>query len=348
MKLNVLTEFDVLFEVSTLTITAMDFEKAKSKLINDLNDLGLKGDTYYTKNLKIFDKYIKTFKKNMVLDNKNTFDFLFKDEDNYSSFIFLNVLLGNRKIYENIDLFTNDDLRLEFLNAYNDMYETDFSSSTVKSLENILLFLDSSNFNETTKWWFMLVLDNPKKYYSQFISLINKNINAFYKAVESIKKDLPKLINNYVKYINNDKHGLFKSLISNLDDSFTIIPSMSMSIVALIPSPNNLSYVGLLFEDLYDSQMNSMGLRGDLVYKLKSLSDKSKMDILLLLKSGAKYSLEIAEALKLTPATVSYHMSHLLECGMVSLTKEYGKAYYQLSKENIKLFINDLENTLLS
>lgn len=344
MKLNISTELDLLFEVPSLLMASMDFEKSKSVLIKELDKIGLNGEVYYNKNLKILEKYVKSFKKNMVIND--TDKFLLEEKDLHANMVFIYVLLNNRKIYENIDLYTNNDLRLSFLQTYNDMFETTFPSSSIESLENILLFLNQLNFNETTKWRFVLILENPKKYYSTFIDLINKNIDAYNDAIKSISKHLPKLLNNYVSYIENDRHSLLNSSIGKLNEEFTVIPSLIA--IGFIVTHTSTIYAGLLLEPLYNAQVNSMGSRGDLVLKLKSLADKSKLEILLLLKTGSKYSLEIADALKLTPATVSYHMSSLLECAMVSVSKKDGRSYYELSAKSIEDFLNELKKTLLS
>lgn len=347
MKINISTELDILFEIPILISSCVDIEKTKSQYIKELHELGINGDIYYSKNLKVLDKYMKTFKKYMKLDKEEMF-FIQTDDPNdnvlFANIFFICIFLSNRKIYEDLDSFNNEELRSDFLKIYNEFYETNFSFNNLKSLDDILLFLKSTDFSEKTKWKFTLILENPKKYYSMYIDLINKNISAFNKTLSTLEKPLKPLLEKYLKYVEYDKHKLIKPLFENYN-SISILPSVITT--GLISIPNNIAYVGVFLEDLYDSQFDSLGGKGNLIYKLKSLADKSKMDIILLLKSEPKYSLEIAEALKLTPATVSYHMSNLLECSMVSLMKKEGKSYYYIDEENIKLFIKDLENTLL-
>ena len=55
------------------------------------------------------------------------------------------------------------------------------------------------------------------------------------------------------------------------------------------------------------------------------------------------YDLEIAEELKLSPPTVSHHMSVLLENGLVDVEKKEGKVYYTLSKERLREAVGELE-----
>ena len=73
---------------------------------------------------------------------------------------------------------------------------------------------------------------------------------------------------------------------------------------------------------------------------LKLLGDKSKFEILCLLKSHGRYNLEIADELHLTPATASHHMSMLLGNHMVTVEKKDGRVYYQLNREALQEIIN--------
>ena len=84
-----------------------------------------------------------------------------------------------------------------------------------------------------------------------------------------------------------------------------------------------------------------------MLIKLKALSDGSKLGIIASLKVSPKYNLEIAQHLGLTAATMSHHMSVLLNCGLVGVEKREGKVYYHIEKENLQELINELKETLL-
>lgn len=345
MDLNILNELDIEIEIpSLLQICALDYETYKLKIIEQLNTLGFEGKSYYNKKFKTLDKYVKTFKKHMVLSDDDKF--FIDAEDLNANMTFLFVLVNNRNIYKNIDSFTNHDLKIEFLKSYNSNFETTYPNSSIESLEGILSLLNESTLNEKSKWRFLLVMQNPKTYYSHLVELINKNLDAYNKAIKSIEKDLKVLINKYIKYVEKDGYKLLNTTLSNLSNNFTVIPSLVFQ--SILVATDNVIYLGLYIESLQNDQVTSMGIKGDLVLKLKALSDKSKMDILLLLKSGSKYNLEIAEALNLTPATTSYHMGSLLDCSMVSVTKDEGKCYYHLEPSSIQKLIDELKSTFLS
>ena len=68
----------------------------------------------------------------------------------------------------------------------------------------------------------------------------------------------------------------------------------------------------------------------------------------MLLKGTGKYNLEIAEELRLTPATASHHMGLLLSNQFVAVEKKDGKVYYRLNRETIEEMIRYLEGVFLS
>lgn len=65
------------------------------------------------------------------------------------------------------------------------------------------------------------------------------------------------------------------------------------------------------------------------------------------LKERGKYNLEIAEELKLTPATASHHMGILLCNHFVTVEKRDGKVYYQFNQEAFGEMIRLLEEIFL-
>ena len=68
---------------------------------------------------------------------------------------------------------------------------------------------------------------------------------------------------------------------------------------------------------------------------LKILGDRSKFQILCVLRQGGKYNSELAEELGLTPATMSHHMSILLANQLVTVEKREAKLRYQLNREAV-------------
>ena len=77
-----------------------------------------------------------------------------------------------------------------------------------------------------------------------------------------------------------------------------------------------------------------------------ALSDKTRRDILTLLKQGRKSAGEIAEAIPVTGAAISRHLSVLKEADLIRDEREGKYIYYELNAsvlEEIMLWIKTLK-----
>lgn len=83
------------------------------------------------------------------------------------------------------------------------------------------------------------------------------------------------------------------------------------------------------------------------VDKWRSLSDKSRIRILCLLKEREMFGQELTEALGLSNATISHHMNDLLTEDFVLLRKEGSKVLYRLNREKIAEAIEEMRLLLL-
>lgn len=63
----------------------------------------------------------------------------------------------------------------------------------------------------------------------------------------------------------------------------------------------------------------------------KVLSDAQRRDILVMLKNGRMNASEIADALKITPAALSYHLKLLKEADLVMEYKQKNFVYYEIN-----------------
>lgn len=79
----------------------------------------------------------------------------------------------------------------------------------------------------------------------------------------------------------------------------------------------------------------------------KLLSDKRRVKIIELMSKRPWYGNELAEFLKLTPATVSYHIGFLIELDIVTFQRDEGRLYYSLNKEKTEELFDDAKKFLL-
>ena len=81
---------------------------------------------------------------------------------------------------------------------------------------------------------------------------------------------------------------------------------------------------------------------------LKALSDKSKLSILSQIRDKRSYGQALARETGLSTATISHHMSALINCGFIRLERVENRIYYQMDKENLNRFLKKLSLYLLS
>lgn len=85
-----------------------------------------------------------------------------------------------------------------------------------------------------------------------------------------------------------------------------------------------------------------------LLEQLKTLSDRTRYRILLLLQKNEKKSgVEIAANLRLATSTVSHHMAELKECGLVNEERDGNAKYYSINTRTMRNCIEALEKAFL-
>ena len=76
---------------------------------------------------------------------------------------------------------------------------------------------------------------------------------------------------------------------------------------------------------------------------LKAISDPSKLEILKLLKYEKLYASQLAEKLQISNATISHHVSTLLNLNLLTFEKEQTKIYFSLNKEKVQIYLTLLQ-----
>lgn len=105
-------------------------------------------------------------------------------------------------------------------------------------------------------------------------------------------------------------------------------------------------YVGVLFEPLREITDIST-VEDKLCRSLRTMGDNRKFEILKLLADGQKYGQQLASLLDISTATVSHHMSMLLEAGFVEIKRESNRIYYVLNRKKLRNFFEELSEALL-
>lgn len=337
-------ELDPFFETIGLLMVGCRFDKSRRETLDSLAELGFDGEKFYAEHLAVFERYAQTFRKYMAIDPE-VLPFLEEDDLNFS-LILLSLLLESRPLLASIDDLEDREINGKVVKACREQFNMGGASEGMEQLDDIVRFLDGIPLVENAKWKVMRIMQDPKRQLKRLAHAVNHNLAAFKKAENSVKKPLSKLLDDYLSSVRGEDSRLVFKFKNSLSETTDVYPTLA-SPLSQIMFDEASCYYGLLSGKLLKIGESLPQSRETLLLGLKSLSDRSKFEILCSLKASPKYNLEIAEQLRLTAATTSHHMGVLLASGFVGVEKRNGKVYYHLEQAVIRQFIDTLEQTLL-
>ena len=209
-------------------------------------------------------------------------------------------------------------------------------------MENWFLLLQSLEYSEDTKWRLLELISNPVKKFMELFEIYRRNCSAFDTTFQKNRAVLEKLVSE----TPSDLSDVLRNLVSEFHPE-----TKKVYLAAVLPliewiTPT-IVFQGILADKLDLYQKNMQNAKELLPQILKLLGDKSKFEILCLLKSHGRYNLEIAEELHLTSATASHHMGMLLTNQIVTVEKKDGRVYYQLNQETLREIMKCFEEIFL-
>ena len=213
---------------------------------------------------------------------------------------------------------------------------SDNESSIVETLE-------SEEFTDQARWQIMSLSERPKQKLKPIIEAVCENIGSFEFACSEIAPDLEAMLAQFDEYSEERNPSRYMQMARGFDPNAKIRPTLASPLAVL---SMGTWFYGLLLDQVITDK-NVGFSQTEIVFGAKALSDSSKLEILMALKGEWLYSLEIANKVGLTPATISHHMSTLLSAGFVNMEKRGGKVYYQLSDEGVERFLNGTKAYLL-
>ena len=335
--IQVKQQLDPIFETYSLLYIAHQKEHYFNMLENSLNALGLQGhEIINSKTFDILHTYIDTFAKYQVMPKEPSLFYKSKDE---RAFI---ILLDFVNDIENV--MKSSDQSLSHLNEtyvikklipwFARISTTNHEKKENPDFNTFLEYVMDSAIDDSAKWAFVSLAKNPETFFKNVILSIHENMPAFEKAVQRIKPELDILLQEFVSSLEEKKEErLVNRLSLSTDSDLTIYPTLS--VCGSLMKFHHL-YYGLFYDKFLIGNDIHSSNKNDLLMKTKALSDKSKLDILLSLREKPMYSLELAEAMSLSPSTTSHHMNLLVTSGLVTIKKHGGKSYYHINEEGIQ------------
>ena len=340
MKLKLEREFNPYLEILGLLSYSINFELSKTETIEELNQLGIAGKVFYDTHFQTWEKVILQFKKEMK--SNSYYEFFFPEHssiDKTLTYIYLSL------ITEYIDLIKSTDVKkseLQMILIELILHSFDDEISSPKEVANDFYeYLSKLEASEFDKWKLFTLYQEPIKYFQGLINLIEMNIPLYEKLYD--QKEIVDYINQQISTLENGEMN-DEILVASIAPDSLVYPTL-MHLLAQIVLDDK-SYYGLLNYEIFRSDAFSSAIDENIIIKLKALSDKSKLQILIALKKRPMYSLEIAEELELTAGTISHHMNVLVGANLVKIEKQSSKVYYQINEDGIKATITKLKSLL--
>ncbi len=184
------------------------------------------------------------------------------------------------------------------------------------------------------------------------IDVFKEAFKVMEKEVEKFIYDLRDLIKENPKFIS-DSTGI--KIFDQWENDIYIFPSIiRFNSVSFLSTRSHVfnnkrreyMYFGWKFYELLCDSIGNDNEEKILIDRLKCISDKSKFNIMKMLKEKSMFGQEIANSLSLTTATVSYHMNALILAKLVYMEKVDNKIFYSINKDTMEEFLKILKKEL--
>lgn len=317
-------------ETLGLIYMVKNFEAVKTDMLTSLDEMNIDGNQFYKQHLFYLENYVHVFEESYSLNEEESFFFGNNTEFFLTVLAMATELLEVEPKWENIEQQHIFSAITTFLTE-----EKTGETPNANSLESWFHILQSSEYSEDTKWRLLELINNPVKKFRELFEIYRKNRSAFEITFQENKVYLEKLASEAPIDISDALHSLVSEFHPETKKVYltAVLPLIEWITPTII-------FQGVLADKLELYQKNMQNAREMLPQILKLLGDKSKFEILCLLKSHGRYNLDIAEELHLTPATASHHMSMLLTNHMVTVEKKDGRVYYQLNQDTLREIMN--------
>lgn len=219
--------------------------------------------------------------------------------------------------------------------------------------EGMFAFLNELSMSAQTKWEFLYTWKEPEKKRDVFVQLMRRLLPVFLEEYEKYKVEVrnygvelqERILRDGVFAISDMWKGIYDPW-NNIEES---LPKARHLFVSIGATPlgshgfeqgkrSNRFYVqGFHLEKgLIKLRQSRVDSREELVYFFKNLGDSTRFQVLELIGKGMGSNKELAEALSLTTATVSYHLNFLFNAGMITRTEQNGKRIMIVNREKIR------------
>lgn len=233
-----------------------------------------------------------------------------------------------------------------------------------KNLKDLLEYLNVTELTGEQKWQIQWVFNHPLEAYEAVEPCIRTALEVIKEHRALWQPLVEQFYENWSRRLSEtDFHAYFMEQtgysIEENPQGTVLLPSvMATGAIAITTALKDVwkrgpfadvFRIGVLVEKIGADRL--LGKRDSskkqLAELFKILSDESKLEILSLLRERRYYGGELAKKLKLSTATISHHMSILLNGGLVVISKEGNRGYYVLDENAMRKLLDQARELLL-
>ncbi len=321
------------------------------------------------------DIYRKRFQKinrisSYVIENmrteKSRLEYFFKEIGNSSNCLCSYLLpLHSNKQYSSVNEYeiaekskSREDIIKKFEYILGDYYIVGKNNDEpVETLEDIVRLMNKGDFSSEEKWKILQAIIEHKTHLEELCLILSKTVKLLEECKDEISELEAEFYDYWINYVNNKNFLEQLQKCTNVSWEFSEKGIVIMPII-FIPHAITISFTDADKKDVdiihigivLDSNLCIKPVTVDFEYlnnALKLLSDKSKFEILRLIKEKPSYGFEIANELNLSTSTISYHMNGLITAGLVLIEKDATRIYYSTNKDILANILDDIGHLLL-
>lgn len=364
-KLQILQRVNLLDEAFVLLYRSINKD--------DMEEAFERNADNYSNNMEEYnEKYhliqsIYTDVKSHFSDRRERIEYLFKDRNaDFLSYAALSVLWDFNdydkalKSYDAVIATMEERKKVRFYASLIDLEEyLSIPKEELNNLADLIAFLEKSSLDSEVKWEVVKIFNNQEAFYNEVHSLLAETIELLESRHMTSIQILERTFCDYwMEY--QEKKDIIETIKDKLKISWEFHPagtvvlpyllqpfSVALSMDAEELSKPNVLRIGIMMNENFTIITDKQIKKEDVVNIGKLLGDRSKVDILELVGQRPCYGKELANELKLSTATISYHVNSLLAEGLLKAEVNSNKVYYSLNREVLAASIEILKKYFL-
>lgn len=261
------------------------------------------------------------------------------------------------KLKEKVGTYSDHERLRIYADLIWDEEAENLEDDKLRTLDDLVEFLEKAPIKEAECWETIKIFKHQEKYFNEVIEIVEEVVHLLEAHIKEITFLEQEFIRTWKKYEKDNAMVQFMQERFELkwkpsEEKCIIIPALFLFLSLMISLKSRLQKedvvrLGILFDD--QVVLAQKMISNERVVKFgKIISDKSKVEILKFINHRSAYGKEIADALKLSTPTISYHVNALMDLGLVKTSIEANKVYYTVNKEAIENLLDDIKRFFLA